>query len=48
MARGRGGGPETEVAGRPPLPRHKSLPAVEKKEAEGDGTAERRLERRRG
>lgn len=40
MARGRGGGTETEVAGRPLLPRYESLPAAEK--------GGRETERRRG
>lgn len=36
MARGRGGGPGTEEAGRPLLPRHKSLPAAENAGRKGD------------
>lgn len=45
MARGRGGGTETEVAGRPLLPRHKGLPAAEKG---GEGRGQLRGEGRGG
>lgn len=37
MARGWGGLAETEVAGRPPLPRHKCLPAGKKRDGETEG-----------